>query len=108
MASSVDTERFAERVLAMVESIPPGRVMSYGAIASAVGGGGPRRVGNVLATLGEVVTWWRVVRADGTIAPPLRAAAAPHHRRENTPVVAAGDGLRVDMARAAWSPRPPA
>ena len=36
--SSVDREEYVERVLAVVEQIPAGRVMSYGSIAEVVGG----------------------------------------------------------------------
>ncbi|HUR04803.1 MAG TPA: MGMT family protein, partial [Nonomuraea sp.] len=39
---------FAERVLDVVESIPPGMVMSYGDIAEYLGEGGPRQVGQVM------------------------------------------------------------
>ena len=36
---------FAESVLDLVEQIPPGRVMAYGDVASALGAGGARAVG---------------------------------------------------------------
>ncbi len=41
---------YADRVLQVVEAIPPGRVMSYGDIAECLAAGGPRQVGRVLAT----------------------------------------------------------
>jgi alkylated DNA nucleotide flippase Atl1 len=47
-----DQEAYVEAVLRVVEAIPPGRVMSYGAIAAAVGRGGPRQVGRVMAVYG--------------------------------------------------------
>ena len=56
---------FAEEVLSLVERIPPGRVMSYGAIAEYVGQGGPRQVGTVMARYGGGVPWHRVVTASG-------------------------------------------
>ncbi len=97
-----EAERFAEAVLCLVERIPPGRVMSYGAIAGVIGGSGPRRVGQVLARDGGGVPWWRVVRADGT--PPAchggRSRAA--YAREGTPL--RPGGVRVDMTAAAWWP----
>ncbi len=40
---------YAEQVLDLIERIPPGRVLSYGDVAEAVGAGGPRQVGAVLA-----------------------------------------------------------
>ncbi len=62
---------FAERVLAVVEAIPAGSVMSYGDIAEYLGSNAPRMVGQVMARSGGGVPWFRVVRADGTPAPAL-------------------------------------
>ena len=39
-SSGPSNEDFVEEVLGLVERIPIGRVMSYGAIADAIGGGG--------------------------------------------------------------------
>jgi alkylated DNA nucleotide flippase Atl1 len=101
----VDREAYVEQVLAVVESIPPGRVMSYGAVADAVGVGGPRQVGQVLARYGGPVPWWRVVRADGSPPAGHAGAAQAHHRRERTPLrTRTADSPRVDMARAGWAP----
>jgi alkylated DNA nucleotide flippase Atl1 len=95
-----DAERFTEAVLSLVERIPAGRVMSYGSIAAAVGGAGPRQVGRVLALEGGGVPWWRVVRADGT--PHSARTALEAYAREGTPL---GPGARrVDMGQAAWFP----
>ena len=100
----MDRERYVEAVLRVVESIPPGRVMSYGAIAEVVGTAGPRQVGRVLAAYGSAVPWWRVVRADGTLPPCHAGAARVHHLREGTPLREAGRTPRIDMSAAAWSP----
>ena len=40
---------FAQRVLAAVDAIPPGRVMTYGDVAEYAGIRSPRSVGQVLA-----------------------------------------------------------
>ncbi|MGB8381835.1 MAG: MGMT family protein, partial [Dermatophilaceae bacterium] len=56
---------FVERVLELVEEIPPGRVVTYGQLARMVGSGGARTVGTVLSRYGSDVPWWRVVRAGG-------------------------------------------
>jgi alkylated DNA nucleotide flippase Atl1 len=99
----VDREAFVEQVLAVVESIPPGRVMSYGAIADAVGVGGPRQVGQVLALYGGPVPWWRVVRADGSPPACHAGEAYAHYRRERTPLRQGGaDRPRIDMGKAGW------
>lgn len=99
--SAVDREEYVERVLAVVEQIPPGRVMSYGAIAEVVGVGGPRQVGRVMSLEGGGVPWWRVVRADGGLPLCHDGEALAHHRQEDTPMRSAE---RVDMAEARWWP----
>lgn len=98
---AVDREEYVERVLAVVEQIPPGRVMSYGAIAEVVGVGGPRQVGRVMSLEGGGVPWWRVVRADGGLPLCHDGVALEHHRAEGTPLRSTE---RVDMAAAAWWP----
>src|ERR1044071_3427691 len=60
-----DPADFVEDVQALVERIPIGRVMSYGAVADAVGRGGPRQVGAVMSRYGAAVPWHRVVTASG-------------------------------------------
>ncbi|MGC0420633.1 MGMT family protein [Embleya sp. AB8] len=99
-----DPNPFAERVLDLVERIPPGRVMAYGDIAEALQEGGPRQVGRVMALFGGGVPWWRVVRADGSL-PDSHAVRAPaHYRAEGTPLRSGGE--RVDMGSARWIPDP--
>ncbi len=89
---------FAERVLDVVDRIPPGHVMAYGDIAEYLGEGGPRQVGRVMALWGGGVPWWRVTRADGS--PPLghERRALEKYRVEGTPL----RGERVDMRGARW------
>ena len=62
-----------EEVLALVERIPPGRVMSYGAIADHLaersGRSSPRLVGTIMAKYGGAVPWHRVVSATGRLPP---------------------------------------
>ncbi len=99
----MEREEYVEAVLSLVERIPPGRVTTYGALAEAVGVGGPRQVGRVMSTYGGPVPWWRVVHADGT--PPVchDGEAAREQLAEGTPVRPSG---RVDMAQAMWWPEP--
>lgn len=72
----------ADSVLLAVASVPRGQVISYGQIAAIVGRGGPRTVARILATQGGDVCWWRVIRADGTIAPHLVSEASRRLRAE--------------------------
>ena len=91
---------YVESVLTVVERIPPGRVMTYGAIAEFVGSGGPRQVGTVMARYGGAVPWHRVVNASGRVVPGHEAEALSRLRAEGTPL----RGERVDLRRAAWWP----
>jgi alkylated DNA nucleotide flippase Atl1 len=94
-------EDYVEAVLALVEQVPPGRVMTYGALAEAVGSGGPRQVGKVMSTYGGAVPWWRVVHADGSPALCHDGEAVALLRSEGAPVRLSG---RLDMAAAMWWP----
>lgn len=93
---------YAEEVLALVERIPPGRVLTYGDLAELVGRGGPRQAGTVMATWGGGVPWWRVVRADGRPAAGHERAALERLRSEGTPLRPGGD--RVDLGRCRFTP----
>ena len=97
----MDPEAYVEAVLSLVETVPRGRVTTYGAIADAVGHQGPRSVGRVMSTYGGSVPWWRVVRADGSLPPSHDEESRVHYLEEGTPFRTTG---RVDMRRAAWWP----
>ena len=92
---------YAERVLDLVERIPPGHVLAYGDIAELLAEGGPRQVGQVMAQWGGAVPWWRVVRASGQPALGLEREAMRRLRAERVPLT--GEGGRVDMRRARWA-----
>jgi alkylated DNA nucleotide flippase Atl1 len=84
-------------VLDRVREIPAGFVRTYGDVSP----GAPRFAGNVLAEVDEPdLPWWRVVRADGSLA---------QGARQRELLVAEGipfRGERVDMdlARIAAAP----
>ncbi|HMR49420.1 MAG TPA: MGMT family protein [Arachnia sp.] len=80
-----------ERVLRAAECVPPGRVASYGLIASLVGTG-PRQVGAVMSRHGAAVAWWRVTNRDGRLPSPLLAEARRRWLDEGTPVRDDGSG----------------
>jgi alkylated DNA nucleotide flippase Atl1 len=96
---------YAARVLDVVETIPVGKVMSYGDIAEYLGEGGPRQVGRVMALWGGGVAWWRVVHANGSLLAGHERVALIRYRDEGTPLRIAADGSPsgVDMRRARWS-----
>ncbi|WP_184346026.1 MGMT family protein [Streptomyces olivoverticillatus] len=92
---------YAERVLAVAELIPPGRVMTYGDVAEWLGEGGPRQVGRVMALYGGAVPWWRVVRADGVLLPGHELRALARYREEGTPLREAGSSSEGHLPRLA-------
>lgn len=102
--SNEDHEEYVEAVLCLVEQVPRGRVTSYGALAEAVGRGGPRQVGRVMALHGGSVPWWRVVRADGRLPRCHQRSARQHYLEEATPLRPSG---LVDMRAALWEPEVP-
>jgi methylated-DNA-protein-cysteine methyltransferase related protein len=53
-----------EHILEAVRAIPEGFVRTYGDLSP----GAPRRAGAILSSTDEDVPWWRVVRADGSLA----------------------------------------
>lgn len=95
---------YVSQVLDVADSIPVGRVMSYGDIAEFLGLGGPRQVGRVMALWGGAVPWWRVVRADGRPLPGHETEAVARYRSEGTPMRPGGPDSRLDMRRARWAP----
>ena len=54
-----------ERVIAAIRAIPEGFVRTYGDVSP----GAPRFAGQLLKTIHDPgIPWWRVVRADGSLA----------------------------------------
>ena len=96
--TSSELPDFAEAVLAAVDQIPAGRVVSYGDIAEFLGTGGPRQVGRVMALYGGSVSWWRVIRADGRPVAGLEERALTRLRAERVPI----RNGRVDLRAARW------
>ena len=93
---------FAERVLDLVATIPPGRVLTYGDVAERLDSRAPRAVGTTLARFGGGVPWWRVVRAGGLLPPGHERAATEHLRAEGVAVLSSAHGPRVDLDRHRW------
>jgi alkylated DNA nucleotide flippase Atl1 len=86
-----------EAVFDVVDSIPPGRVTTYGAIGRLIGIG-PRRVARALSSGGGAVPWYRVVRADGSVAEPVRVEQMARLAAEGVPM----RNGRVDLSAVGW------
>lgn len=104
-ATRRELDDYTSRVLDVAESIPSGRVMSYGDIAEYLGEGGPRQVGRVMSLWGGGVPWWRVVHSDGTFLAGHEREAVRHYRAEGTPLRFDADGRpsKLNMRLARWS-----
>jgi alkylated DNA nucleotide flippase Atl1 len=99
-----DPEDWFSQVIAVVESIPSGRVMTYGGVAAALGSRSSRGVGKVMAHTGADLPWWRVIRASGQPPEGHEQRALEMYRVEGTPLRWSRTGTwRVDLERAAWS-----
>ena len=79
-------------MLAVVDSIPPGRVMTYGDVAATLGSRAARMVGQIMAYYGSDVPWWRVVRASGHPPANHEHIALQYYRAESTPLLGVGTG----------------
>ena len=88
------TDEQVEAVRALVASSPPGRVSTYGDIASAAGLSSPRIVGWIMRTDSSDLAWHRVIRASGRPAPHLTSRQLDLLRAEG---VLADDG-RIPLA----------
>ncbi|MFG1607471.1 MGMT family protein [Actinoplanes sp. NPDC049265] len=98
-------QEYVEEVLTLVERIPEGRVMSYGAIADVLadrsGRNSARQVGTIMAKHGGAVPWHRVVSSSGRLVPGHEQEARQRLLSEGVPFRTD----HVDMNRAAWLPR---
>lgn len=99
----VTPQEYVEEVLKLVESIPEGRVMSYGAVADALaersGRNSARQVGTIMSRHGGGVPWHRVVTNDGRLPPGHEQEARQRLLSDGVPF----QGEHVDMARAGWT-----
>jgi methylated-DNA-protein-cysteine methyltransferase related protein len=103
----VSPEEYVEEVLSLVERIPPGRVMSYGAIAEYLfprsGRASARRVGSIMARYGGAVPWHRVVSGGGRLPPGHEQEARARLMEEGVVF----HGPRLAMSDYAWWPDGP-
>jgi methylated-DNA-protein-cysteine methyltransferase related protein len=90
------TDEQVELVRRLVASIPPGRVATYGEIASAAALSSPRIVGWILRTDSSDLPWHRVITASGRPAPHLATRQLELLRTEG---LLASDG-RIDLREA--------
>lgn len=86
---------FEERVAAVLGTLKPGEVVTYGEVAEEAGfPRAARAVGNILAST-DGLPWWRVVTSTGRLVPGHEREQARRLRNEGVRVV----GHRVVAAR---------
>ena len=78
---------FEDRVVAVIASLAPGEVVTYGEVALEAGSpGAARAVGNILSRSGGELPWWRVVAAGGRLATGKEGEQARRLRAEGVKV----------------------
>ena len=81
-----ETEDFTTAVIAVLEALSPGDVVTYGEVAAEAGfPGAARAVGNLLQRV-PGMPWWRVVTATGRLVPGLESEHAQLLRGEGVTV----------------------
>jgi methylated-DNA-protein-cysteine methyltransferase related protein len=106
-------EEFNHKVWALVRQIPPGKVSTYGQIASLLPpppgmdpksylAFGARWVGGAMAACPQDVPWQRVINSQGKVS--LRPGGGGAHQREllESEGVIFDEHDRVDLKRYAW------
>jgi len=105
------TETRKQAFWAALQSIPSGRVCSYGALAQLAGlGRGARLAGRWLKELpdGSALPWHRVVNSQGKLSLP---ADSPSGQEQMQRLLAEGVRIhnrRIDMKRYSWPDATPA
>jgi methylated-DNA-protein-cysteine methyltransferase-like protein len=88
-----DRDDFTEAVIAVLERLQPGDLVTYGEVATEAGyPGAARAVGNLLRTV-PGLPWWRVVNAAGRMAPGHEKKQAELLRAEGA-MVKSGKAIR--------------
>lgn len=88
---------FGDAIGAVLDSLRPGEVVTYGEVAAEAGRpGAARAVGRHLSRSGAAHPWWRVVNAAGRLAPGKEAEQAAQLRSEGVEVA---DGRVIAMRR---------
>ncbi|HZA74792.1 MAG TPA: MGMT family protein [Acidimicrobiales bacterium] len=78
---------FEQAVVAVLRSLRPGEVVTYGEVAAEAGyPGAARAVGRILATSTDDLPWWRVVTATGRLVPGHETEHARRLRAEGVRV----------------------
>lgn len=115
-SSPPNPQAFNESVWHIVRRVPPGRVTTYGHIASLIpppetltlkdyDAFGARWVGGAMARCPDDVPWWRVINAQGKISP--RPGAEEQRALLEAEGVLFDDRGKIDLKIFGWEPHAP-
>ena len=99
-----------QRLLQVVEQVPPGLVVTYGQVARMAGRpGAARMVGWALHALPEAAAtpWHRVINARGSISPREPGSAETQRVLLEEEGVSFDESGRIDLERYGWDGRGP-
>ncbi len=93
-------------MLGLVERIPPGRVMTYGQLATLAGApGAARQVGHIMNGVAESeLPWQRVINAQGAVSTDRLGFGDIQRGLLTAEGVAFGASGRCDLKRLQWWP----
>ncbi|PID16097.1 DNA methyltransferase [Sporosarcina sp. P34] len=102
-------ETFTEQAVAIIQAIPPGRVMTYGQVAAEAGNPrGARQISRILHSMSAKyeLPWHRIINAQGGISTPENAQSKGETQRER--LLAEGvqfnENGRVPLDTYRWHP----
>lgn len=101
-----DSAPFRARVLALVERIPAGRVMTYGQLATLAGSpGAARQVGYIMNALADsALPWQRVINAQGAVSTDKLGFGDIQRNLLVSEGISFDASLRCDLKRLQWWP----
>ena len=103
----LQTAEFKANVLAILELIPVGRVMTYGTLAAAAGKpANARQVGDLLRglSLETAYPWQRVINASGRISTYKVGTGELQRALLEAEGVTCGDSGRCELQKLRWFP----
>ncbi|MBN1647900.1 MAG: MGMT family protein [Spirochaetales bacterium] len=98
---------FTEQVIQIIQSIPPGKVLTYGKVAAMAGNPrGARQVARILHSMSASrgLPWYRVIGSRGTVSLPEGGG------KEEQLYLLAGEGVEsrpdggIDLGHYLWNP----
>lgn len=96
---------FKDRVCAIVEQIPKGRVMTYGQIAALCGSPRAARIVGGVAHFGDPkIPWQRVVMKSGGLASGFPGGVAGHKKALGAEGIKASKDYKVNIEKHLWKP----